>query len=52
VTYGTFLVTSGGAADFIPDVSPGSLATLAGWGTFYGKPGSATWNLVEHLKIT
>lgn len=52
VTYGTFLVTSGGAADFIPDVSPGGLATLAGWGTFYGKPGSATWSLVEHLKIT
>jgi len=52
VTYGTFLITSGGAADFIPDVSPGALATLAGWGTFYGKPGSTTWSLVEHLKIT
>ncbi len=43
-TYGTFLVTSGGAGN-------GGLSTLAGWGTFSSQPGG-TWRLVEHLRIT
>jgi hypothetical protein len=43
-TYGTFLVTSGGAAN-------GKLAGLAGWGTF-SSVGQRTWRLVEHLRIT
>ena len=46
VTYGTFLVVSGGAAN-------GGLATLAGWGTFSSAGQLAgTWRLVEHLVIT
>ncbi len=43
-TYGTFLITSGGAGN-------GRLSTLAGWGTFWSQPGG-TWRLVEHLRIT
>jgi hypothetical protein len=47
VTYGTFLVTFGGA------VPSGELQTLAGWGTFSsaGQP-AGTWKLVEHLRNT
>jgi hypothetical protein len=46
-TSGTFLVTSGGGP------APGSLTTLAGWGTFSsaGEP-SGSVRLVEHLAIT
>lgn len=46
LTYGTFLVTSGGAGH-------GGLSTLAGWGTFTsaGQP-HGVWRLVEHLRIT
>jgi hypothetical protein len=43
-TYGTFLVTSGGAAN-------GKLAGLAGWGTF-SSAGWRTWRLCEYLRIT
>jgi len=43
-TYGTFLITSGGAGN-------GGLTTLAGWGTFSGQLGGP-WHLVEHLRIT
>jgi hypothetical protein len=47
VTYGTFLVTFGGA------VPAGEIQTLAGWGTFSsaGQP-AGTWKLVEHLRNT
>jgi hypothetical protein len=45
-TYGTFLITSGGA------VPGGGLQTLAGWGTFSGSSPTGPWRLVEHLKIT
>jgi hypothetical protein len=45
-TYGTFLITSGGA------VPGGGLQTLAGWGTFSGSSPTGTWRLVEHLRIT
>jgi hypothetical protein len=45
-TYGTFLITSGGA------VIGGGLQTLAGWGTFYGSSPTGTWRLVEYLRIT
>jgi hypothetical protein len=41
--HGTFLVTSGGAAN-------GGLADLAGWGRF-SSAGHGTWRLVEHLTI-
>jgi hypothetical protein len=45
-TYGTFLITSGGAGN-------GGLSTLAGYGTFTsrGQP-AGTLGLVEHLKIS
>ena len=45
-TYGTFLVTSGGAGN-------GGLSTLVGWGTLssLGQP-AGTLRLVEHLRIT
>jgi hypothetical protein len=42
-TYGTFLITSGGTPN-------GKLATLAGWGTFFGQLGGP-WHLVEHLSL-
>jgi hypothetical protein len=45
-TYGTFLITSGGA------VPGGGLQTLAGWGTFSSSSPTGTWHLVEHLRIT
>jgi hypothetical protein len=45
-TYGTFLVTSGGAAN-------GALANLTGWGRFSSVGNwSRTWRLVEYLRIT
>lgn len=45
-TYGTFLITSGGAGH-------GGLSSLAGWGTFSSAGNwSRTWRLVEHLRIT
>jgi Protein of unknown function (DUF3224) len=45
-TSGTFLVTSGGAAN-------GKLAGLAGWGRFSSAGNwSKTWRLVEFLRIT
>ncbi len=54
LTYGTFLITSGGAYPVVPgETTNGALATLAGWGTFSsaGQP-AGTWSLVEHLRIT
>ena len=42
-THGTFLVSSGGAAN-------GQLANLAGWGRF-SSAGHGKWRLVEHLRI-
>jgi hypothetical protein len=46
LTFGTFLVTSGGTGN-------GGLSTLAGWGTFTsaGQP-HGVWRLVEHLRLT
>jgi len=46
-TWGTFLITSGGA------VVGGGLDTLAGWGTFssVGQP-AGTVSVLEHLRIT
>jgi hypothetical protein len=47
ITQGTFLITSGGGA------APGSLTTLAGWGTFSNFGGlSGDVQLTEHLKLT
>jgi len=47
ITTGTFLVTTGGGP------APGSLSTLAGWGTFGNFGGlSGDVQLVEHLRLT
>jgi hypothetical protein len=46
-TFGTFVVASGGA------LSPGSLSTLAGYGTFTSKGAAAgTLKVTEHVAIT
>ena len=52
-TTGTFLITSGGplvVGPTGPGPSTGGLATLAGYGTFFGS--GSTLRIIEHLRIT
>ena len=52
-TTGTFLITSGGpvvAGPAGPGPSTGGLATLAGYGSFFGS--GSTLRIIEHLRIT
>jgi hypothetical protein len=52
-TTGTFLITSGGplvVGPTGPGPSTGGLATLAGYGSFFGS--GSTLKLIEHLRIT
>jgi hypothetical protein len=46
-TYGTFLITSNGTVLATPTTPPPGLATLVGYGYFWGSGG--TLHVIEHL---